>query len=55
MVDLKIQNFERGSEKLSPARADRRSAPPHVAERQTLGGSGGLLILLLHDDGKLHF
>jgi hypothetical protein len=55
MVNLKIQNLKRGSENLSPMRADRRSAPHHVAERQTLGGSGVLLILLLHDDWKLHF
>ncbi len=53
--DLKVQDFESGSEKFSPARTDERRAPPSALKRQTLGGSGGLLLLLLHDDWKLHF
>jgi hypothetical protein len=53
--DPNVQNFENGSEKFSPARTDGRRAPPSALKRQTLGRSGGLLLLLLPDDRKLHF
>ncbi len=50
-----VQNFEKGSENYSPVRASWKCASLSALKKQTLGGSDGLLLLLLHDARKLHF